>query len=54
MVPGQAGNSRRQAKARATRRRVIEAAQRLLTEHGYPAITIDAIAEAADVPLPTL
>jgi len=54
MVPGQAGNSRRQAKARATRRRVIEAAERLFTEYGYPAPTIDAIAGAADVPLPTL
>jgi AcrR family transcriptional regulator len=38
----------------ATRRRVIEAAQRLFTEHGYPAPTIDAIAGAADAPLPTL
>ena len=47
-------NSRRQAQARATRRRVIEAAKRLFTEHGYPATTIEAIAEAADTPLPTL
>jgi TetR/AcrR family transcriptional regulator, regulator of autoinduction and epiphytic fitness len=47
-------NSRRQAQARATRRKVIEAAQRLFTEHGYPATTIEAIAEAADVSLPTL
>ena len=47
-------NSRRQAQARATRRTVIQAAQRLFTEHGYPATTIDAIAEAADTPLPTL
>jgi AcrR family transcriptional regulator len=29
-------------------------AQRLFTEHGYPATTIEAIAEAADTPLPTL
>jgi AcrR family transcriptional regulator len=47
-------NSRRQAHARATRVRVIEAAGRLFTEHGYPATTIEAIAEAADTPLPTL
>jgi AcrR family transcriptional regulator len=47
-------NSRRQAQVRATRLKVIEAAKRLFTEHGYPATTIEAIAEAADVPLPTV
>ena len=47
-------NSRRQAQVRATRLKVIEAANRLFTEHGYPATTIEAIAEAADTPLPTL
>src|SRR5258708_6714145 len=47
-------NSRRQAQARATHRKVIDAAKRLFTEHGYPATTIEAIAEAADVSLPTL
>jgi AcrR family transcriptional regulator len=47
-------NSRRQAQVRATSRKVIEAANHLFTEHGYPATTIDAIAEAADTPLPTL
>jgi AcrR family transcriptional regulator len=47
-------NSRRQAQARATRLKVIEAAKRLFIEHGYPATTIDAIAEAADVPLPSV
>jgi TetR/AcrR family transcriptional regulator, regulator of autoinduction and epiphytic fitness len=47
-------NSRRQAQARATRRTVIQAAQRLFSEHGYPAATIEAIAEAADTPLPTV
>jgi AcrR family transcriptional regulator len=47
-------NSRRQAQVRATRLRVIEAAKRLFTEHGYPATTIETIAEAADVPLPTV
>ena len=47
-------NSRRQAQARATRLRVIEAAKRIFTEHGYPATTIEAVAEAADTPLPTV
>jgi AcrR family transcriptional regulator len=47
-------NSRRQAQARATRLKVIQAAERLFTENGYPATTIEAIAEAADTPLPTL
>ena len=47
-------NSRRQAQARATRLRVIEAAQHLFTEHGYPATTIETIAEEADTALPTV
>jgi TetR/AcrR family transcriptional regulator, regulator of autoinduction and epiphytic fitness len=47
-------NSRRQAQVRATRLKVIEAAKRLFIEHGYPATTVEAIAEAADTPLPTL
>jgi AcrR family transcriptional regulator len=47
-------NSRRQAQVRATRLMVIEAAKRLFTEHGYVATTIDAIADAAGVPLPTV
>ena len=47
-------NSRRQAQARATRLRVIEAAKRIFIEHGYPATTIETISEAAEVPLPTV
>jgi AcrR family transcriptional regulator len=47
-------NSRREAQARATRLKVIEVAKTLFTEHGYPAATIEAIAEASDTPLPTL
>jgi AcrR family transcriptional regulator len=47
-------NSRRLAQVRATRLKVIEAGKRLFTEHGYPATTLEAIAEAADVALPTL
>jgi len=47
-------NSRRLAQVRVTRLKVIEAAKRLFIEHGYPATTIEAIADAADVALPTL
>lgn len=47
-------NSRREAAARATRLRVIEAAKALFVDQGYPATTIEAIAEASDTPLPTL
>src|SRR5215831_18467897 len=46
-------NFRRQAQVRATRLKVIEAAKRLFIEHGYPATTVEAIAKAADTPLPT-
>jgi AcrR family transcriptional regulator len=47
-------NSRRQAQMRATRLKVIEAAKCLFVERGYPATTIEAVAGAADTPLPTL
>jgi AcrR family transcriptional regulator len=47
-------NSRRQAQMRATRLRVIEAAKALFIAHGYPATTLEAIADAADTSLPTL
>jgi AcrR family transcriptional regulator len=47
-------NSRRQAQVRVTRQKVIEAAKCLFTGHGYPATTIEAIAETADTPLPTV
>jgi len=47
-------NSRRLAQVRATRLTVIDAAKRLFVENGYPATTLEAVAEAADVPLPTL
>ena len=47
-------NSRRLAQVRATRLRVIEAAKRLFIESGYPASTLESVAEAADVSLPTL
>jgi AcrR family transcriptional regulator len=47
-------NSRRQAQVRATRTRVIQAAKQLFVEWGYPATTLEAVADAADVSLPTL
>jgi AcrR family transcriptional regulator len=47
-------NSRRLAQVRVTRLKVIEAAKRLFIESGYPATTIEAVADAADVSLPTL
>jgi AcrR family transcriptional regulator len=47
-------NSRRQARVRATRAQVAAAAQRLFIERGYPATTIEAIAEAADTPIATV
>ncbi len=47
-------NSRREANVRATRLRMIEAAKELFVEQGYPATTIESIAEASDTSLPTL
>jgi AcrR family transcriptional regulator len=47
-------NSRRQAQVRATRLRIIETAKALFVARGYPATTLEAIAEAADTSLPTL
>src|SRR5215469_9462123 len=47
-------NSRRLAQVRATRLKVIEAAKVLFIDQGYPATTIEAVAESADVALPTL
>jgi AcrR family transcriptional regulator len=47
-------NSRRQAQVLATRLRIIETAKALFVAHGYPATTLEAIADAADTSLPTL
>jgi AcrR family transcriptional regulator len=47
-------NSRRLAQVRATRLKVIEAAKELFIEQGYPATTLESVADAADVPLPSL
>ncbi len=53
-VKRQYDNTRRLAQVRATRLRVIEAAKGLFVENGYPATTLDSVADAADVALPTL
>jgi AcrR family transcriptional regulator len=47
-------NSRRQAQIRATRLRIVDAAKTLFIQHGYPATTLEAIADAGDTSLPTL
>src|SRR5215467_13365240 len=47
-------NSRRLAQVRATRLRVIQAARSLFIQQGYPATTLETIADTADVALPTL
>jgi AcrR family transcriptional regulator len=47
-------NSRRQAQARATRLRILDAAKAQFVERGYPATTLEQIAEAANTSLPTL
>jgi AcrR family transcriptional regulator len=47
-------NSRRLAQVGAARLRVIEAAKALFIESGYPATTLESVAEEADVSLPTL
>lgn len=45
---------RRQQQAAATRRGILEAAERLFDEQGYPATTMEAIAAAAGVALKTV
>ena len=47
-------NSRREANVRAARLKVIESAKELFEELGYPATTLEAIADASDTALPTL
>lgn len=45
---------RRRDQAEATRRNILEAARRLFAEHGYGATTLAAIAQAAEVSVPTV
>ena len=54
VVKRQYDNSRRLAQVRATRLNVIETAKRMFIVHGYPGTTLEAVADAADVSLPTL
>lgn len=44
----------RQRQAQATRETVARAARRLFAEQGYTATTIEAISEAAEIPVPTI
>jgi AcrR family transcriptional regulator len=44
----------RQKQAQATREAVAAAARRLFAEQGYVATTIEAISEAAEIPVPTI
>ena len=46
--------SHRQRQAQATREAVAGAARRLFMEQGYIATTIEAISEAAEIPVPTI
>jgi AcrR family transcriptional regulator len=46
--------TRRSERAEATRRRVVEAANRLFVERGYRATTIESVADAADVSVETI
>jgi AcrR family transcriptional regulator len=45
---------RRQQQAAATRRSILDAAQRLFSEHGYPATTMEQVAAEAGVALKTV
>jgi AcrR family transcriptional regulator len=47
-------NTRRQAHTRATHADVVQAARILFLQRGYPATTVEAIGEAAEVPLATV
>ena len=47
-------NSRRLAQSRATRQRLVEAAKSMFIEQGYAGTTLEAVAETAEVSLPTL
>jgi TetR/AcrR family transcriptional regulator of autoinduction and epiphytic fitness len=47
-------STKRDEQARRTRRDIIEAALRLFVEHGYPATTIELIAEEGEVAVQTI
>jgi len=54
VVVKQAGLTHRQRQALATRQQIGQAARALFARRGYVATTITAIAEAADIPAPTI
>lgn len=54
MVVKKEGPTHRQRQALATREQIAAAARALFAEHGYVATTIAAIAQAADIPAPTI
>jgi AcrR family transcriptional regulator len=54
VVKGPAGPTHRQRQAQATRAQVARAARELFARRGYVATTIAMIAEAADIPAPTI
>jgi AcrR family transcriptional regulator len=47
-------STHRQRQAQATRETVTAAARRLFAEQGYVATTIEAVSEAAEIPVPTI
>ena len=48
------GEGRRERKKRETRERILLVARSLFTRQGYEAVTVEALAEAADISKPTL
>ncbi|WP_194909294.1 TetR/AcrR family transcriptional regulator [Catenulispora rubra] len=54
MVVNREGPTHRQRQALATKQQIAEAARALFAERGYVATTITAIAETADIPVPTI
>jgi AcrR family transcriptional regulator len=52
--PRRYDSTRRRAQAAATQREIVRAAHTLFVEHGYAGTTLAAVAEAADVSVPTV
>ncbi len=54
MGAGSQPEGRRERKKRETRERILQGALRQFTRHGYDAVTVEALAESADISKPTL
>ena len=54
MAVKEQARSHRQRQAKATRSAVAAAARTLFAEHGYTSTTIEAISDAAEIPVPTI